>query len=46
LFGLSYGWDVRIVAEKRLGNYPRNGNGTDSKAREEALSSWLLEMGF
>jgi putative ABC transport system ATP-binding protein len=36
--------DGRIVAEKRLGTY--TGNGTDMRAREEALSSWLLEMGF
>jgi putative ABC transport system ATP-binding protein len=38
--------DGRIIAEKRLGKYPRNGNGRDGKAREEVLSSWLLEMGF
>jgi len=38
--------DGRIVAEKRLGKYDPKGNGRDSKAREEALSSWLLEMGF
>ena len=36
--------DGRIVAEKQLGKY--TGNGSDSRAREEGLSSWLLEMGF
>ena len=35
--------DGRIVSEKRLGKYAGNG---DIRAREEALSSWLLEMGF
>jgi putative ABC transport system ATP-binding protein len=36
--------DGRIVSEKRLGKY--TGNGSERKAREEALSSWLFEMGF
>lgn len=36
--------DGRIKAEKQLGKY--SGNGSDSKAREESLSIWLLEMGF
>lgn len=36
--------DSRISAEKRLGRY--TGNGTDIRAREEVLSSWLLGMGF
>jgi putative ABC transport system ATP-binding protein len=35
--------DGRIVAERRLGTYKGNG---DIRAREEGLSSWLLEMGF
>ena len=35
--------DGRIVAERRLGTYTGNG---DIRAREEGLSSWLLEMGF
>ncbi len=36
--------DGEIAAEKQMGRYI--GNGTESKAREESLSSWLLEMGF
>jgi putative ABC transport system ATP-binding protein len=36
--------DGRIAAEKQLGKYV--GNGADGKAREEALSGWLLERGF
>jgi putative ABC transport system ATP-binding protein len=36
--------DGRIVSEKYLGKYA--GNGSARKAREESLSSWLLEMGF
>jgi len=36
--------DGRIVAQKKIGRYP--GNGSASRAREENLSSWLLEMGF
>ncbi len=35
--------DGRIVAEKQMGKYSGNG---DIKAREEALSAWLLEQGF
>ena len=35
--------DGRIVSERRLGKYTGNG---DIRAREEGLSSWLLEMGF
>jgi len=35
--------DGRIVAERRLGKYTGNG---DIRAREEGLSSWLLDMGF
>jgi len=35
--------DGRIVSERRLGTYSGNG---DIRAREEGLSSWLLEMGF
>jgi putative ABC transport system ATP-binding protein len=35
--------DGRIVAERQLGTYKGNG---DIRAREEGLSSWLLEMGF
>jgi putative ABC transport system ATP-binding protein len=35
--------DGRIVSERRLGTYGGNG---DIRAREEGLSSWLLEMGF
>lgn len=35
--------DGRIVAEKQMGRYSGNG---DIKAREEALSAWLLERGF
>lgn len=36
--------DGRIIAEKHLGKY--TGNEQDKKAREESLSSWLLEKGF
>ena len=36
--------DGRIVSEKGLGKY--TGNGSERKAREEALSSWLFKMGF
>ena len=36
--------DGRIVSEKYLGKY--GGNGSARKAREESLSSWLLDMGF
>jgi putative ABC transport system ATP-binding protein len=36
--------DGRIAAEKQLGKYV--GAGADGKAREEALSGWLLERGF
>jgi len=36
--------DGEIAAEKQMGRY--TGNGTESKAREESLSSWLFEMGF
>lgn len=36
--------DGEIAAEKQLGHY--NGSGAENKAREESLSSWLLEMGF
>jgi putative ABC transport system ATP-binding protein len=36
--------DGSIIAEKQLGKHSANGN--DSKAREESLSSWLLELGF
>jgi putative ABC transport system ATP-binding protein len=36
--------DGSVIAEKQLGKYA--GNGSDSKVREESLSSWLLEMGF
>jgi putative ABC transport system ATP-binding protein len=36
--------DGRIAAEKHLGKYA--GNGDESRAREELLSSWLLERGF
>lgn len=35
--------DGMIVSERRLGPYTDNG---DAGAREEGLSSWLLEMGF
>ncbi|MCF7949103.1 MAG: ABC transporter ATP-binding protein [Spirochaetia bacterium] len=35
--------DGRLVAEKHMGKYSGNG---DLKAREERLSSWLLELGF
>src|SRR6056297_38665 len=35
--------DGRLVAEKHTGKYSGNG---DLKAREERLSSWLLELGF
>jgi len=35
--------DGRIVSERWLGKYAGNG---DIRAREENLSSWLLEMGF
>jgi putative ABC transport system ATP-binding protein len=35
--------DGRIVSERRLGKYTGNGK---LRAREEGLSSWLLEMGF
>ncbi len=40
--------DGRIAAEKRLGKYTQNGaeNGSVGRAREEALTSWLLEKGF
>ncbi len=40
--------DGRIAAEKRLGKYTQNGaeNCSVSRAREEALTSWLLEKGF
>ena len=39
--------DGRIVAEKHMGKYSENGdNGESIKAREERLSSWLLELGF
>ena len=40
--------DGRIAAEKRLGKYTQNGtqNGSVSRAREEALTGWLLEKGF
>ena len=40
--------DGRIAAEKQLGKYPNNGtaNGSLSRAREEALSGWLLDRGF
>jgi putative ABC transport system ATP-binding protein len=36
--------DGEIAAEKQMGRYV--GNGAESKAREESLSSWLFEMGF
>ena len=36
--------DGCIAGEKYQGKFPRNGD--DSKAREEALSSWLMGMGF
>ena len=36
--------DGGIVAEKILGKYNRENN--DTKAREESLSHWLLQMGF
>ena len=36
--------DGEIAAEKQMGRY--TGNGTESKAREESLSSWLFQMGF
>lgn len=36
--------DGKIVAEKFLGK--PSANGTESKAREEELSSWLSELGF
>ncbi len=36
--------DGEIAAEKQMGRY--TGNGTECKAREEALSGWLFEMGF
>lgn len=36
--------DGSVIAEKQLGKCA--GNGRDTKAREESLSSWLLEMGF
>lgn len=36
--------DGRIEAQKQLGKY--SGNGSESKAREEDLAGWLLEMGF
>jgi len=35
--------DGSVVSERRLGKYTGNG---DIRAREEGLSSWLLEMGF
>jgi putative ABC transport system ATP-binding protein len=38
--------DGRIAAEKWLGKQSANGHGSDAKAREETLSSWLFEMGF
>lgn len=38
--------DGKIVAEKWLGKYDANGNGSGAKVREETLSGWLLEMGF
>ena len=38
--------DGQIVAEKRLGKAPYSGDGHEPQAREETLSSWLLEMGF
>ena len=36
--------DGQIVSGKYLGKPFEN--GTDSKAREESLSTWLTEMGF
>lgn len=36
--------DGEIATETQLGQY--SGNGTASKAREEALAGWLLERGF
>jgi putative ABC transport system ATP-binding protein len=36
--------DGRLIREKQLGKYA--GNGSESKAREESLSGWLLEMGL
>jgi len=36
--------DGEIAGEKQLGRYIET--GTESKAREESLSSWLREMGF
>jgi len=40
--------DGRIAAEKQLGPYRVNGTEGDSpsRAREEALSGWLLDRGF
>ena len=36
--------DGQIVAEKHLGKPSEN--GTESKEREESLSTWLAELGF
>lgn len=36
--------DGRITAEKRLGK--PEGNGEDARAREEALTAWLIEQGL
>ncbi|TVQ35335.1 MAG: ABC transporter ATP-binding protein [Spirochaetaceae bacterium] len=47
--------DGRIVAEKRMGVWPANGNGgagdretevAAHKAREAELAQWLIELGF
>jgi putative ABC transport system ATP-binding protein len=36
--------DGRITAEKRLGK--PEGNGEDARAREQALTAWLIEQGL